>query len=201
MDEILKNKERVAWAAVVIVLVLVNTYFGVNYPIPGPPLEEEIVALGTTHFSGMDITGNETDLLVVNQTGTGDLIEFQDGGSVVMRIADGGAATLSSSLDVTGAFNYSTSDLFPVGNASADQELVFGTESITGTATATTGLSAVTWAQCTLGEDPTAGAGDAAHCSVTVTANVVTLKAWQDDFVTAASEVDVLIHWLAIGTP
>jgi len=38
-------------------------------------------------------------------------------------------------------------------------------------------------------------------CSVAISANVVTLKAWQDDFVTAATEADTMIHWLVVGAP
>jgi hypothetical protein len=38
-------------------------------------------------------------------------------------------------------------------------------------------------------------------CTVTVSANVVTLKVWQDDFITAATETDVDVHWLVVGVP
>jgi hypothetical protein len=85
--------------------------------------------------------------------------------------------------------------------ATSGQQLVTGTSLVTGTATASHGLTTVTFALCTLGEDPTGGAGDGAMCSVTVSANVVTLKVWQDDFVTAATETNVDVHWLAVGTP
>lgn len=92
------NKQRLAWIIVAMVLTAVAIFFGVQYPIPEPPAElptevEEVVALGVTHFSGMEISSSETDALVVNQTSTGDIVEFRDGGSVVWRVADGGAVT------------------------------------------------------------------------------------------------------------
>lgn len=61
---------------------------GVTYPVPA---SDDIVALGTTHLSGLSVSGNETDELIVDQTSTGDIVEFRDNGTVVWRIADGGA--------------------------------------------------------------------------------------------------------------
>lgn len=63
-------------------------------PFPLPDPGDEIVALGVTHFSGMEVSGDETDEFVVNQTSTGDIVEFRDNGTVVARWADGGAMTL-----------------------------------------------------------------------------------------------------------
>lgn len=85
--------------------------------------------------------------------------------------------------------------------ATAGQQLVTGTTLVTGTATASHGLTTVTFCIASMGEDPTAGAGDGAMVTTSVSANVCTLKVWQDDFVTAASEVDVDVHWLVVGTP
>lgn len=100
-----------------------------------------------------------------------------------------------------GTLQYGADDLYALGHATSGLQSVYGTASITGTATAAHGLTTVTFCMATLGEDPTDGAGDAAHVSVAVSSNVCTLKAWQDDFVTAASETDVAVHWLVIGAP
>ena len=107
----------------------------------------------------------------------------------------------SANTDVAGTLQYGANDLYPVGYASSGQQMVYGTASITGTATAAHGLTTVTFCMATLGEDPTNGAGDAAHVTVAVSANVCTLKAWQDDFVTAATETDVAVHWVVVGAP
>lgn len=83
------------WLAAVLIIVAL-AWFGVKYPEPGdvPPFpeytEDEVVGLGTTHFTALDLTGGETDQLVVDQTGTGDILELQDNGTTVLRVADGG---------------------------------------------------------------------------------------------------------------
>jgi hypothetical protein len=103
-------------------------------------------------------------------------------------------------LDISGTFNYGTNNLYPVGYASSGQQLVYGTDTITGTATPAHGLTTVTFCLCSLGSDPDDDAGDAAMCTTAVSSNVCTLKTWQDDFVTAATEADIPVHWLVVGT-
>lgn len=102
---------------------------------------------------------------------------------------------------VVDSLTYGDDSLSPLGFSTAGSQLVYGTTTITGTAALAHGLTTVTFCQATLGEDPTAGAGDAAHVSVAVAANVCTAKVWQDDFVTAATETDVDVHWLVVGLP
>lgn len=147
----------------------------------------------------LPITGSADAIQLVvtgHTTQTSNLVtlEQQDGTDVV-TVSDAGAVDIASTL------NYGANDLYPVGFASSGQQLVYGTASITGTATAPHGLTTVTFCTATLGEDPTNGAGDAAHVTVAVSSNVCTLKAWQDDFVTAATEADVAVQWLVIGAP
>jgi len=112
----------------------------------------------------------------------------------------GSGVTNFSALDVAGAINYGANDLYPVGFASDGQQAIYGTDSITTSATASHGLTTVTFCLCTLGEDAGTGAGDAASCSVAVATNTCTIKLWQDDG-TAATEADVAIQWLVIGAP
>ncbi len=102
-------------------------------------------------------------------------------------------------LDVEGPIEYGPNDLYPLGHVTSTQQLVYGTEYLTGTADVATGLSTVTWALCTLAGDPSTQAGATAHCTVEVAANTVTVKAWQDDFTAATDNTN--IHWLAIGQP
>jgi hypothetical protein len=82
----------------------------------------------------------------------------------------------------------------------AGQKGVAASVSITGTGTVAHGLTTVTWAVCTLAQDPDDDAGDAATVSVAISGNTVTAKAWQDD-ATAATETDVDINCFVIGTP
>jgi hypothetical protein len=105
-----------------------------------------------------------------------------------------------AALDVEGAVNYGSNDLYPLGHSTSGLQAVYGTDTITGTATASHGLTTVSWAQCTLGQDPSATAGDPAHCTVLASSNVITVSVWQDDFVTAATAGGT-VHWLVIGTP
>lgn len=71
---------------------------------------EEAVLVGEpramTHFTGLEISGSETDALVVNQASTGDIAEFRDNGTAIFRIADGGAVT-----HVSGNFTMSSGNL------------------------------------------------------------------------------------------
>lgn len=91
--------------------------------------------------------------------------------------------------------------LYPIGYATDGEQMVAVSQDVTGSETVTHGLTTVTWAMCNLAEDPAATAGAGAHCTVEVAANVVTAKVWQDDFVTAATEADVAVNILVIGTP
>jgi len=114
----------------------------------------------------------------------------------------GGTLATTGNTDLTGTLQYGSGNLYPVGYATSGQQFKFGSSSITGTATAAHGLTTVTYALCTIGEDPIAGAsGHSAICSVTVAANVVTVKAWKDDLITAATESGLTVYWLVIGTP
>lgn len=131
--------------------------------------------------------------------GSGCEWEMQSGST--LDVQSGTSTTFGGNVDVDGTLQFSSNNLYPVGYASSGQQLVYGTSQITGTATASHGLTTVTFAVATLGEDPSATAGHAAHVSLVAASNVITLKAWQDDFVTAATETDVDIHWLVVGAP
>lgn len=107
--------------------------------------------------------------------------------------------TVGDDLTVTGSINLPDS-LFPLGIDTDNQAAVAVSQDVTGSETVTHGLTTVTWALCSLAEAPGTGAGDGAICTVDVAANVVTAKVWQDDM-SAATEVDVAVNLLIIGTP
>ena len=137
-----------------------------------------------------------------------DLSEYEFAGttnfdtiSLTEDLTVGDDLTVTDDMDVGGDANFGSSNLYPVGYASAGQQVVYGTEAITGTTTASHGLTTVTMCLCTLNRDPDDDAGDAAMCTTSVSSNVCTVKLWQDDFVTAATEVGVSTHWLVIGAP
>jgi len=113
----MKMNERQRWglAVVGLGLVLILALLAVWACAPE---DDEIVALGVTHFSGLDVTGDETDLLVVDQTSTGDIIELRDDGTVVWRVADGGAVTQTGA----GTFSGNTT----LGDAITDNIYVYG---------------------------------------------------------------------------
>lgn len=112
-----------------------------------------------------------------------------------------GTLDTAGNTDLVGTLNYGADNLYSIGHSASGEQFVFGMQLITGTETVTHGLTTVTYALCTMGEDPTSAGTTAATCSVTVAGNVVTLKTWQDDNVNASDEADVDIYYLIIGTP
>jgi len=87
-----------------------------------------------------------------------------------------------------------------LGFGTAGEVAVAATASFTTTGTVAHGLTTVTWAVCTLAQDADDDAGDTASISVSISTNVVTVKAWQDN-ATAATDTDVDVNCLVIGTP
>jgi hypothetical protein len=173
-------------AAVCSVLILVSLFMIAGNLQPAPA--DEYFESSTRSIAGAGVT-NLTNLEL---SGTLDVA----GASTLT-----GATTITGNTDIAGTLQYGADDLYALGFATSGQQVVYGTASITGTLAAPHGLTTVTFCTAVMGEDPTAGAGDAAHVTVAVSANVCTLKAWQDDFVTAATEADVAVQWIVIGTP
>lgn len=151
-------------------------------------IADNVLIDGAADAEQLVVQGNAT------QTNSPLVVEQSDGTNV-LTVSNAG------NVDAAGTLQYGANNLYPVGYSASGQQLVYGTATITGTAVIAHGLTTVTFCQATLGEDPTAGAGEAAHVTVTVAANVCTAKVWQDDFVTAASETNVDVHWLVIGAP
>jgi len=64
---------------------------------------DPLVAQGVTNFDQLALSAASTDsVLEVNQTSTGNLVDFQDGGTSAFTIADGGAITMTGTLDFNG---------------------------------------------------------------------------------------------------
>jgi len=113
-----------------------------------------------------------------------------------------GAATLQSTLDVASTINYGSNDMYPLGYASASQEIVCGTTTITGTnqTVAVTGITTVTYGFAWLITDPGAGADD--PWMVTTDAptgsdgNIV-VNVWEDNL--DACSGPAVIGYCAIG--
>jgi hypothetical protein len=181
-----KNKRYariLAWALVVLA-VLGADMLGLQLPIPDPPIDDVALVIDS-------VLEDDTTFTTLATTGNTSV---------------GGALTVTGASTFTGAVTNSStvalaSGEYPLEFTTSGSQLIYGTDSITGTATAAHGLTTVTFAVCTLGEDPESGGGDAAMCTVSISANVVTLDIWQDDFVTAATETDVVIHWTVVGVP
>jgi len=113
-----------------------------------------------------------------------------------------GTLDVAGVTDLVGTLNYGANSRYPIGYTTSGQQAVFSSSSITGTAVAAHGLTTVTLALCTIGEDPIAGAGGHGPiCSVGISGAVVTVKAWKDDNVTEAIETGLTVYWLVIGTP
>jgi len=160
---------------------------------------------GASTGAKLDVTGNvifdgaadEIQLTVQGfTTQTSSLQVWENSGGT-----DVGTMSNAGLLDISGELNYGSGNLSILGFATAGQQLIYGTASVTGTLAAPHGFTTVTFCNATLGEDPTSGAGDAAMVTVAVSGNVCTLKIWQDDFVTAATETSVAVQWFVVGTP
>lgn len=101
-----KTRKWLAWA-IVIMLIVISTVFGVKFPaIPEPPLEP----LGYTHFSGLVVTAPTTVATatpgsVVNSLGLGVILEIQDASTPVVAVNNGG--NLVSQKLMYGACTYS----------------------------------------------------------------------------------------------
>jgi len=142
----------------------------------------------------VDGAADEIQVLVQgNGTQTSALqVWEQSDGTDVASLSNAGA------LDVASTINYGADDLYPLGYAASGYQLVFGAETgVTDTITAAHGLTTVTWAMCTLAEDPDTDAGDPVACTVEVAANVVVIKLWQDDW--SAGATAAAVNWLVVG--
>jgi hypothetical protein len=210
-DENRRKYARILAWALVVLAVLAADMLGLRLPIPEPPIDDLIGAADsvleddttftTVVVDSLDFNGY-ADALILDADGDTTLsADTDDTINVEVSGADDFVITANTLTASSGSSIVLASGAYPLGYTTSGSQLIYGTSTITGTATAAHGLTTVTFAACTLGEDPTAGAGDGAMCTVTVAANVVTLKVWQDDFVTAATETDVDVHWLVVGVP
>jgi len=175
--------KKIAFLAIVLWLIAVTV--GVLLPKPLITQDGELVALGVTHFTGMDITSDSTDAMIVNQTGVGDIAEFQDAGTVILRIADGGlmsggtggqtwtlaaAAKLLIDGDTTNQtqttgtldinFGSVTTDTMPINvSATMDNGMVAGADMYLGQLTMIGNDANGDWKGLTIIADATANAG------------------------------------------
>lgn len=147
----------------------------------------------------IDADSDQKGALLIDQGGSGPSLQIAPAGDVNTQILDDGSITTTQVISSAGGFYSEEGYAAYIGTEG--QTMVAWTDNVTGTATVAHGLTTVTWAVCSLGRDPDADAGDAAHVTLTVSANVVTAKVWQDDFVTAATETDIPVHCLVIGAP
>lgn len=86
------NKTTAQLVLQIITLVLVLAVLGLQVG-SADPLVQQALSDQMTDFTGVRISGSETDALLVDQLSTGDIVEFRDGGTAVWKIADGGAVT------------------------------------------------------------------------------------------------------------
>ena len=102
----------------IVLLVIVGLMSGVqSYVQPGEPYQEMSLS-----GSGANFEGANTDQLIVDQTSTGDIVEFRNSGTVRWRLAYDGTITSSGAQNFTG-------DVTVTGDAD-----------VSGTVTATTGF-------------------------------------------------------------
>lgn len=140
------------WVAIGLSVIAILMSLGtlVWQPAPVEP-SAGVEALGVTNLDSLHLSdsgGTATPVLRVNQTGSGKVAEFLDGGTVVASINNGGswdgdgAVTLNSTLDVDGNISSGTGALTFTTNVLANSFVIYGEQTVVeatsaGTITAT----------------------------------------------------------------
>ncbi len=128
---------------------------------------------------------------------TGLFVLETSAGTDKFTVSNAGNTVIAGTLDVAGAsLNYGPNDLYPVGASSSGFELVWGSDTITGTAAVVHGLTTPTVGVCSLGQAPGA---NGATCAVVIAGATVTVGVYLTD--TTASAVGVPVYWQVIGLP
>lgn len=173
---------KIGYALTALALVIVLAIALVSCQDEDDPIVQQGVSnLDSLHLA--DSGGTATPVFMADQSGTGRIMELRDSLTPVFSVNDAG-----------------TVDGLVVRYATAGQQMVVGTSTgVTETVVAAHGLTTVTFALCTLGEDVDTDAGDPVVCTAGVSANVVTLSLWEDDW--SAAGTAAIVHWLVVGTP
>ena len=129
-----KTNDRI-WMAWIITLIvgLVGTLMGVQFPIPPLPTEAPVSAQGVTnldmlHLAAPTTVATATPALMVDCYGLGNCIEVRDAATPVFAINDGGAVDFASSVQL------GTGNRYPVEYATSAELAYLGvTAAFTGT--------------------------------------------------------------------
>jgi len=168
-----KQKQWAAWGIVALVLTIVSIFLGVSYPVPEPPtfvspLDDQIIALGTTHFTNIeaeDITATD-DLAVTDDASVGGALSVT------------GDQTLSAGLIATKA----TTQTIAYGSTISTTLLYYPLNSA-GTITNATLVDGSTAGQLLLLQNRGANAIGIAESTNLKAGGAVTLGADEDDIV------------------
>lgn len=182
---------RNIYRAIVLLLLLFLTY----RQLQPAPTNDNLATMGTTADDwtvggALGVTGATTLSSSLAVTGATTLSN---------SLAVTGALTGSSTADIAGNLQYSAANLYPIGHPTPGAEIYYATGSITSTVvtSATTGIAAPAAYGCSLNAAPSASAGAAFTCAVSVTDGDLTITNYQDD-ATAASTPAAASYW-AIG--
>jgi len=129
-------------------------------------------------------------------TGTSDLQGDMADSTGDFTIADN--AIVTGTLDVQGAsLQYGPNDLYPMGVSSSGFQMVWGTDTITNSATVAHGLTSPAAGWCTY--SGTLTDNEEQKCSVNISGATVTIYTYKEDG--TAGDSGVAIYWMVIGTP
>lgn len=147
----------------------------------GTPVIEAFNGGGVHVYAPTAVASDVPAMYVDSGGGLSNLFEVRDSATPVFAVRDGG--------QFEGVVKYGT----------AGQQLVCGTTAITGTGTASHGLTTPSYCMATLKDDFGADGG---FVSCAISGSTVTLKQWKiNSTPTAGSETDVNVAWCVIGTP
>ena len=144
-------------------------------------------------------TTQTSSLVVFEQSDGTDVLTVSNDGNIVISgtAAITGAVTTISTLDVGSTINYGTDNLYPLGYASASQQIECG---VTATFTDTVAVtaSALTTATYAVAIQITDPAATAVFLTVDApAANVFNIDSWESDYTVGTTGITA--YWCAIG--
>lgn len=176
-----------------------------NVTQSGPiTVSNNLVVTGTADLQG-NVADSGGDMTIADNLAVTGTLDVQ-GGDITLQndesISNGtnGTIALGGAVDVTGAsLQYGPNDLYPLGVDTSGFEIVWGSEVITGETAITHGLTSPVTALCTMGQAPSAAAGESYGCYAVVSGAVVTVTTVSSD--ATAATTGATVHWQVIGTP
>ena len=161
-----------------------------NSVVTGTLNVSDTLTAAASDFNGaMNVDAN-IDADSISVAGNADLTTINN---------SGGDLDINDNVDITGTLQYGADNLYPLGVSSSGFQAVWGSEIITGAIVITHNLTSPVWADCEMGQAPSAVAGESFDCYVLISGAVVTVTTISSDTIDATTGATV--YWEVKGTP